>query len=211
MKYIIYSCLILVIVFQILLSLYYRKHKIYDIKFIAAEIGAGKSCLAVKIALDHLKRKWNVYSNEYIRGTYILRREDIIQGKIYPVRSLLIFDETGVQFNSRQFKTLDTKIIEYFKKCRHYKNKVIFISQTFSDTDKQLRDLSSSIIFVRGIIKGLLSMQVKVKAKLSVDTEGQPTLKYKIAKFGKFYILPKYFKYFNSFEDKDATVINELW
>lgn len=211
MKITILVFLITIIIIQIIIRIYIKHNPVYDITFIAAEIGAGKSCLSCKIASEHLKLRWNVYSNEYIKGCYKLRKSDIINGEIYPAKSLLIFDETGIEFNSRKFKTIEKDIIDYFKKCRHYKNKVVFISQTFTDTDKQLRDLSARIILIRKIIPNLLSMRVKVKAKIGIDSEGQPSMQYKIHKIGAFYYLPKWFKYFKSYELKESTVLSEKW
>ena len=194
-----------------ILGILYRKFfPQYDITFIAAEIGAGKSCYSAKISKQFRKKKWKVYSNDYIKGNYILNIDDLLEGKIYPEKSLLIFDETGIYFNSRKFKSMPIEIISYIKKSRHYKNKIVFLSQTFSDTDKQIRDLAHRIMFIRKLIPGVYSMTVKVPGKIGIDDEGQPKIKYKIKAIGIPYFMPAYFKMFNSFGHEEKEIAESV-
>lgn len=196
-------------------AIWLKKHPKYDLTFIAAEIGAGKSCYAAKMAQKHLKKGWEVYSNDYIKGA---RKLDVsaLSEKVCPEKSLLIIDEASLEFNSRSFAKTNLALIEYFKMCRHYKNKVILISQTFGDTDKQIRDLSSKIYFIRTVFgeayPGLLSMPLRVKGHLGINLEGQPTMQYKIGNLGIPYFLPKYYKYFNSFSRVERPLVHgEFW
>ena len=152
-----------------------RKNTEYGITFIAGEIGAGKSTLAVKLARQHLKRGWKVYSTDYIKGCYKLDVNDL-NFRMAPPNSLLIIDEASLKMNSRDFARLKLSLIEYFKLSRHCKNKVIMISQTFGDTDKQIRDLSTHVYFVRKLINGMISIPVKVRARLDIGQDGQPTM-----------------------------------
>lgn len=177
-----------------------RRNTEYGITFIAGEIGAGKSTLAVKLARQHLKRGWTVYSTDYIKDCYKLDVNDL-NTFMAPPRSLLIIDEASLKMNSREFSRIKLSLIEYFKLSRHCQNKIIMISQTFGDTDKQIRDLSTHVYFVRKILYGLISVPVKVRARLDIGQDGQPTMMYKIGHFGRIILLFRYRKYFNSFDD----------
>lgn len=205
---IIYFVLFLVLFFNILNAFLGNKEK-YGITFIAGEIGAGKSTLAAKYAREYIKKGWTVYSNTYIQGCYMLD-VSMLNTKCCPPRSLLIIDESSLEMNSRNFSKMRLEMIEYFKKSRHYKNKIIMISQTFGDTDKQIRELSSKVLFVRILINGLISMPVNVRGKLGIGQDGQPCVMYSIGKLGMPYFLPKWRKYFNSFEPAQRDEISAV-
>lgn len=201
-----YSFLIFLLLW-FLLDLFFGRKEKYGITFIAGEIGSGKSTLATKYARQHLKKGWTVYSNTFIDGCNKLD-VSMLNSKCCPPKSLLIIDEASLDMNSRNFSKMKIEMIEYFKKSRHYKNKIIMISQTFGDTDKQIRELSSKVLFVRILINGLVSMPVNVKGKLGIGQDGQPCVMYSIGKIGLPYFLPKWRKYFNSFEPVQRPIIN---
>lgn len=191
-----------IVVVQLLSIWWHKRHPKYDITFIAAEIGAGKSCYAAKLARDYMRKGWKVYSNDFILGA---GRIDVEQLKTMcaPEKSLIILDEASLEMNSRQFAKTALVLIEYFKTCRHFKNKLVLISQTFGDTDKQIRELASKIYFIRPLFAdtfpGLVSMPVRVRGKLGIGLDGQPCMQYRIGRVGMPYFLPRYYKYFNSF------------
>ena len=202
-------------IFGIFLAIYIlnaylaKKNTVYGITFIAGEIGAGKSTLAVKMALKHMKKGWTVYSTDYIKGAYKLDVNDLKTLMARP-KSLLVIDEASLKMNSREFAKISLSLIEYFKLIRHCKNKAILISQTFGDTDKQIRDLSTHVFFVRKLINGVISLPVKVKSGLGIGQDGQPTMMYKIGHFGVPIFLVRYRKYFNSFDDFHRDFIDDV-
>lgn len=218
--------LLVFIVFYVIwetLSFIWRKlHPKYDITFIAAEIGSGKSCYAAKVAREHMrtvkdrykkkykKKGWTVYSNDFILGAGKINVKQL-ETMCAPEKSLIILDEASLEMNSRQFAKTALVLIEYFKKSRHYKNKLIMISQTFCDTDKQIRELSSKIYFIRPIFSdsfpGLISMPVRVRGKLGIGLDGQPCMQYKIGMIGMPYFLPRYYKYFDSFSKIERPIV----
>lgn len=205
----------LLVLFGIVVALYVlnlvlaKKNTVYGITFIAGEIGAGKSTLAVKIARKHMKKGWRVYSTDYIKGAYKLDVNDLKTLMARP-KSLLVIDEASLKMNSREFAKISLSLIEYFKLIRHCKNKAILISQTFGDTDKQIRDLSTHVFFVRKLINGIISLPVKVKSGLGIGQDGQPTMMYKIGHFGVPILLFRYRKYFNSFDDFHREYIDDV-
>lgn len=166
--------------------------------FIAGQIGAGKSAYSVKLARKALKNGRKVFSTDYIEGCYYFNVE-WLESRKCPENSLLIIDETALKFNSRNFAKMQTSIIAYFKKCRHYKNDVVLISQTFGDTDKQIREISTKVLFMRKF--GYFTIPVKVKGDITIGDDGQPTIKYKIGRFGKPFVPALQGKYYNSWED----------
>lgn len=207
--WIIYAVGIFFFVFIIINCILAKKNTEYGITFIAGEIGAGKSTFAVKMARRYLKAGWNVYSTDYIKDCYKLDVNDLNTLMAKP-NSLLIIDEASLKMNSRQFAQIKLSLIEYFKLSRHCKNKIIMISQTFGDTDKQIRDLSTHVYFVRKILNGIISVPVKVRARLDIGQDGQPTMMYKIGHFGKVIALYRYRKYFNSFDDFHRDFIEDV-
>lgn len=209
MLYIIISAAIIAafLAVRLLLNKYQNR---YGVTFIAGNIGSGKSCLSVKIAQKYLKRGWAVYSNDSIKGCLRLNVSDLEQYAL-PENSLVIIDEASLEFNARSFQKIKLTLIEYFKLCRHYKNKCIIISQTFGDTDKQIRELANEIFFIRVILSGVLSMPVRVRGDIGIDNEGQPCIKYKIAHFGSPLFIPLYVKKYDSFNHTRPVIKSKYW
>lgn len=123
------------------------------IRFFFGVPGSGKTTVAVKLIYQELKsqgklRKYKfsvgseyVYSNI---GDKLARSLDPRNLEFYkpPSRSSLFIDESGIEFNSRNFKKFSQGHIEYFKKHRHNYDNIFFFSQGIEDTDKIIRDLS---------------------------------------------------------------------
>ena len=208
--------MVIVVIFFILLYIYLicRIAKLvfrqkYGVEFVCAEIGAGKSCYAVKQAMRYLRKGWTVVSNERIAGCYYVPDLVCLQKYCFPPNTLVILDESSLCFNSRSFKSVPIALIEYFKLCRHYKNKVILISQTFNDTDKQIRELSSRIFIIKQLFPTKVSMPVRVKSRLDVEQmSGDIKVMYKIGHLGLPFFLPLYYRKFNSFSVGGRSVLD---
>ena len=204
----------LLIPFVVLLGLNFMlplfRRRDNEVMFIAGQIGSGKSAYSVKLARRALRRKRFVYSTDYIKGCRKFYIEWLSKMKC-PENSLLIIDESALKFNSREFAKISKSILEYFKKCRHYKNDVVLISQTFGDTDKQIREISTKVLFLRKF--GMFTLPVKVKGDISIGDDGQPCVKYKIGHFGIPFIPALQGKYYNSWEDSSNRPVcpSEPW
>ena len=82
--------------------------------------GVGKSTFAAALADAYIRCGIPVYSNVPINGTYRVEKSDL--GTYLIESGLLIWDEVGVDFNSRQFKSNFTSAqIKWFKYHRHEK------------------------------------------------------------------------------------------
>lgn len=119
----------------------------YKLIFIFAKKGQGKSTLLTKMALQHLKRGWDVYSTEPIPGCHLIAPEDIGYFE-FPWHSLVVIDEIGMIWDNRNFKNFKPEVRDWFKLQRHRKCKVICASQSF-DVDKKIRDLADDMFLLQ--------------------------------------------------------------
>lgn len=119
----------------------------YKLIFIFAKKGQGKSTLLTKMALQHLKRGWDVYSTEPIPGCHLIAPEDIGYFE-FPWHSLVVIDEIGMIWDNRNFKSFKPEVRDWFKLQRHRKIKVICASQSF-DVDKKIRDLADDMFLLQ--------------------------------------------------------------
>lgn len=119
----------------------------YKLIFVFAKKGQGKSTLLTKMALQHLKRGWDVYSTEPIPGCHLIAPEDIGYFE-FPWHSLVVIDEIGMIWDNRNFKSFKPEVRDWFKLQRHRKIKVICASQSF-DVDKKIRDLADDMLLLQ--------------------------------------------------------------
>ena len=118
--------------------------------------GCGKSTLASYFAKRALQQGITVYSNLPIVGCYHFEKDDL--GKYLMENCLVLWDEVGVDANSRNFKANFTKEnIKWLKYHRHENAMVMVFSQGFDDMDKIIRTLSTEMYVVR---KGLLIVTI---------------------------------------------------
>lgn len=118
----------------------------FKLIFVFGKKGSGKSTLLTKLAIQHLKRGWTVYSDDPIPGCYLFDPHDLGKYEL-PWRSLVIVNEAAIIWHSRNFKKFPQQTLEWFKLQRHRGVKVILASQGF-DCDKAIRDLADSMYLV---------------------------------------------------------------
>jgi hypothetical protein len=130
--------------------------------------GAGKSTLCAMMADKFAKHGKPVYSNFPVSGTYKLDPlEDL--GKYHTPSGLYIIDEAGIDYNSRGFKTMPKKNIEWLKLHRHFGASVMVCSQSHEDCDITFRRLAYRYFFVKkSRIKGLICA-IPVRRKIGID------------------------------------------
>lgn len=138
---------ILLIIFIVLLPpfMYLSKkyRNPYRLIMVFGKKGSGKTTLLAKTAYKGLKKGKTVYSTEQVPG--VIRFDaDIIGQKTFPENSVVLLDEAGMKFDSRDFKTFPKSVRNYFKYQRHEKNTVYLFSQSF-DLDKKIRDLTDEM------------------------------------------------------------------
>lgn len=115
--------------------------------------GSGKTTLACKLLFkEHLRGRYDhFYANfETKLATYTDLRD--LGHWTFPRNSLIIIDEAGIEYNSRKYKTMDQKLIEWLKLHRHYGCDVVVISQSWEDVDVTIRRLTSSLYHIKKIL-----------------------------------------------------------
>lgn len=136
----------LVVVFLFMLYAYKYRNP-YKLIMIFGKKGSGKTTLLTKLTLRYLKKGIPVYSNVYIPGAYLFNPLDI-GFKDIPPNSVIMIDEVGLIWDSRDFKSFKKEYRDYFKYQRQYRHTVYLLSQTF-DIDKKLRDLTDQMYLIR--------------------------------------------------------------
>ena len=193
-------CAFIIIVVLNILSHSFVTARDTTITYIAGQIGSGKSSYSVKLARAALKRGRPVYCTDYIHGC---NKFDVswLHNMRCPENALVIIDEAALKFNSREFSKISKDILAYFKKARHYHNDVVLISQTFSDSDKQIREVANRVLFMRKL--GWVTLPVRVSGDITIGDDGQPCMKYKIGKLAKPFIPALQGKFYDSWNDDE--------
>lgn len=119
----------------------------YKLIFVFGKKGSGKSTLLTKLAIKYSRKKWSVWTTENISGTHNIDDPKLIYKMDFPERSCILIDEVSLIWDNRDFKSMDKRVVEWFRYQRHHKCRVYFFSQTF-DIDKKLRDLADDMFLV---------------------------------------------------------------
>lgn len=218
--FIILLCVFLVILFCF--ALFARKYaNPYKLIMVFGKKGSGKSTLIAKLALKHIKKGKIVYSTIDLKipGVRVFDVQNIGQF-VFPEDSVVFIDEVGMIWDNRDFKKFRTDVRDYFKLQRHYRNTVYLFSQTF-DIDVKLRNLTDYMFMVKNY-GNVFSVAHRVSRKLVVveptaESEGriadgyelQPLILQLIGmRIAYFTFIPRWTKYFNSFEQADLAHID---
>ena len=205
MKYILLVIIALLGIFYYFKLKYYNPHKFF---FIFGLKGSGKSCYMVHEMLKYLKKGWTIYTDMdvYIPGIRIISNADDLFRTYTPVEHSVIFlDECGATWSNRDWKKFDSKINDWFRFQRKYKCRVYANSQSF-DIDKALREKTDSMILQTNI-GNIISVSRPIIRKISItnpeftgESKIVDALQFASPFSYRFYFMPRYFKYFNSFE-----------
>ena len=179
----------------------------YRLYLVFGKKGSGKSTYLVKLAIKYQKKGFIVYTNMPDMMVNGVRYFDIDNlGEFVPIaHSLLLVDEVGMIWDNRNFKNFKPSVRDFFKLQRHYKVITYLASQTF-DIDKKLRDLTDGMILNVNVLN-VFSIGKTIKRKITL-TESTSEAESRIAedlKFTPFWnwkytYIPKWSKYFNSYE-----------
>lgn len=221
--------LLCIAVFGFLLGFHFLTRKYlnpYKLIFIFAKKGQGKSTLLTKMALNHLKHGWTVFSTDPIPGCYLIRPEEIGYYEL-PWHSLLIIDEIGMIWDNRDFKNFSNAVRDWFKLQRHRGVKVICASQSF-DVDKKIRDLADDMFLLQKKFrvfsygKRILKILDIVEANGDHNSESRIVDQLKFDSILFFWagsrtltFIPHWAKYFDSFaapplKEKEFEIVPEL-
>lgn len=179
----------------------------YKNTFIFGKKGAGKSTLMVKYMLKYKKRGWKIYTDIkdcVVPDVRIIKAADLERYVPEP-GSAVFLDEVGISFDCRQFEKFPPGLRDFFKLQRKYRVCLFQNSQSY-DVDKKIRDcvdgmvLQSSICDVIGVTRPIYKSVVLTAPDGSHESRIAEQLKFAPIWRWKFTWLPRYFKYFDSFD-----------
>ena len=191
----------------------------YLIRFFIGLRGVGKTTLATKYGIQHLKLGHQVYANFNLFGAYKI---DLDQFSFYnvPPESAIFLDEASLLFSNRDFKTFKKEYEEYFRLSRKRHVYIYLFSQSF-DVDKKIRDIVDEIYIVKKMFN-VLTVAKRVNRSIvlhvsenedgsSNNSENFITEDYKYSSpFSWTYaFIPRWIKFFNSFECPDLPPIQK--
>lgn len=179
--------------------------------------GSGKNTLLTKWAIKYNKLGYTVYSDSEIFNTYKLNTDWI--GKYdFPRNSVLLIQEAGLTWNNRDFKTFPKEVTRFFKLQRHKNVIVVLASQSF-DVDKKLRDLTDEMYLIVNYMR-IFSVAKRINKKITIQKADDPNknvndqasflteaYSFDLPFFWKFTYIPRYIKYFNSFEAEEMPLV----
>lgn len=177
-------------------------------------LGTGKTTTAQYIALKNIKLGIPVYSNRSLAGCYKVSIEDlgsfdfcVVEDGIEKRGGVLIIDEAGIDLNNRDWKSLNHKMIEFFKLHRHYKLNIYVLTQGI-DIDLTVRRLITCwfkvvryYIFF-GLVKTPYTKLIPVYQTLTIEN-GDWKIKYEVPKsifVGQKINMKKIWHLFDSFD-----------
>lgn len=198
-------------VFMFLALHAYKYRNPYKLYMCFGKKGSGKTTLMTKLALQYQRKGWSVYCDREIPGCIQFKTEDFGRYQ-FPPNSLILVDEVGLVWDNRNFKNFPEHVKVYFKYQRQYQHVVYLFSQSF-DIDKKIRDLTDHLYIVQNffncfsVARRVTKSLTVVHADKSAQGESKIVDDYNIdslllAPFGtvKLTYIPKYSKYFKSFD-----------
>lgn len=197
-------------------SIYSKKYKNpYKLIFIFGKKGSGKSTLMVHNMLKDLKRGWIVYTDMQdvnIPGVRIIQSSQQLESFVPEPGSSSYLDEAGIAFDNRNYKNFTPGLRDFFKLQRKYRCKITMNSQSF-DVDKKIRDLTDSMILqtsignVFTISRPIVRSITLTEASSESDSRIADNLKFGKISSWRIYFMPRYFKYFKSFDAPERPFI----
>lgn len=182
----------------------------YKLILLFGKKGSGKNTLLTKWAIRYNKLGYTVFSDSEIFNTYKLDTNWI--GKYdFPKNSVLLVQEAGITWDNRNFKSFPAEVRDFFKLQRHKNVIVVMASQSF-DVDKKLRDLTDEMYLIVNYMR-IFSVAKRINKKITIQKADDPNkntndqasflteaYSFDLPFFWKFTYIPRYVKYFNSFE-----------
>lgn len=183
--------------------------------------GTGKTSLATFFACKFKGFKdfkgvlhSDVYSNIPIKNTYKITKDMIGFQNIE--NGMLIFDEAGIDYNNRKFKSLPPETIEWAKYFRHYQIYNFIMFSQGLDIDVTFLRLAHRVFILlpwKGLIKLGIVPFIGLKKTLGPNERKEiiDGYSYRFFDFHMIYVRP-YWKYFDTLDHKELPNVDfEIW
>lgn len=129
----------------------------------------------------------------------------------FPFGSVICIDEVSLIWDNRNFKSMDPKVVEWFRYQGHYGCQVHMFSQSF-DIDKKLRDLVDNFYIINKYARVISVASHLIRKPVVVHPLGDAPASIqddfiedpKLLKFlfgSKITFIPRWAKLFDSFKD----------
>lgn len=179
--------------------------------------GVGKSTVLTKIAQNELKRirrgksKYTrVYTNFYCQGCCIIDYADL---ETYVIEdSLILLDELTLDADNRNFKSFKPEIRDFFILHRHLNCDIVYATQSYEMVDLKIRQLTADLWYMTKTVVPFFDRFTqckKIYRNININEyTSELTLGYRFCNFleslftsnYKLCYRPKYYKYFDSFD-----------
>lgn len=145
-----------------------NRYKCYGI---FGKCGSGKSTYLTKLAYQHAKKGWTVYTNdpsiigiegiEYFDEIAFKKGEWLPDGRANHTNEkgyknktdrniVLMIDEIGSLYNNRDFKkNLTPTTLRFWKEHRHRRVKIYYGSQSYKDMDLKIRAITDTLMIIK--------------------------------------------------------------
>lgn len=183
----------------------------YLIRYYIGLRGMGKTTLATKIAIKHLKQGHQVFSNFEVFGSSCIDMNKF--GEYYfPPNSCILVDEVSLVWSNRDFKAFKKSVEEFFRLSRKRRVWIYMFSQSF-DVDKKIRDIVDEL-YILDKWFNIISVAKRIRRVIvlhqSKDEQGNKVegtenfisedYSYAFPSTWQFTYIPRWIKFFNSFE-----------
>lgn len=175
------------------------------ISIVMGKPGSGKSTYMAIMAQKSLEKGIPVYSTEHIVGTYKLDLSDLNKYNIQD--ALIIFDESGSKFNSRNWNKFNLDLYTFFCEHRHYNLNIILGVQYWDRLDIVIRELVHNIYVCKRCILNYWFLKVKsIGCQIDISPDEQIIERFFWLPFivgTKYYYKRNAWKLFDSWEKRD--------
>lgn len=112
--------------------------------------GCGKTTLLSKFAIKAIngKKYENVYCNIPLEIDGLIRIDENDLGIYQLENGLIIFDESTIAFDSRNFNKRSKNILDFFMLHRHYNTDIVLFAQGWDTCDKRIRQITDRVYYV---------------------------------------------------------------